>query len=420
MSAESLASDRIKSPNDFVFVSSKYTNAPLLPSLVVALVGGSVSLALAYLVKGFLPGVYGLIMERGPIQFLTVYSFWFALGMMAFKWRQLQKERSAFKLDFIRGFTAGSEVVGTKTMLAGHDAIEENLDPSQKDLILVNRINKGIKQLRINSNPGDVAGVLKTVAETDSAVVDSSYILIKYMIWAIPVLGFIGTIIGMTQAIGSFDVVLKGISEIGFSGVKDSLGLVTGGLALAFETTFLALVLSAVLNLLSNALQKGEEDLLSDVEEFTTDNIVNKYSSLRNQVQAMPQIPDIPAVPELPEFEDMVRQLKNMNRQNQANADHMLEQLGRVIEAVQAGPSPAPTKAEGAPEINLEKVLLETRQILEAQADFIKHMDAMAEMVRKNAEVLDRLPQAIDAMSETSRKLGKLFANIYNRSFGGE
>jgi len=222
-------------------VGQKYTNVPLLPSLIVSLAGGSASIAITYLVKGYLPHFYALIMERGPIQFITIYAFWFAVGMLIFKYRSLQGERRAFSLDFIKSFTSGRDVIGNKTFIGIHAEIEEHLDPMHKDLILVSRINKAIKQLRINNNPADVANVLKTVAETDAAIIDSSYILIKYMIWVIPVLGFIGTIVGMTQAIGSFDSVLKGLSEIGFAGVKQSLGSVTSGLAVAFETPFLAL-----------------------------------------------------------------------------------------------------------------------------------------------------------------------------------
>ena len=54
-------------------VGKKYTNVPLIPSFLVALAGGSITIALAYLLKGVLPYFHSLIMERGPVQFLTVY-----------------------------------------------------------------------------------------------------------------------------------------------------------------------------------------------------------------------------------------------------------------------------------------------------------------------------------------------------------
>jgi biopolymer transport protein ExbB/TolQ len=400
-------------------VGQKYTNVPLLPSFLVALAGGSITIALAYLLKGVLPYFHSLIMERGPVQFLTVYGFWFTLGMLVFKYRCLQKERSAFGLDFIKSFTVGREMVGTQTFVGEQQMIAENLDPRHKDLILVNRINKAIKQIRINKNPADVANVLTTVAETDAAVMDSSYILIKFMIWALPVLGFIGTIMGMTQAIGSFDTVLKGISEVGFAGVKQNLGLVTSGLSVAFETTFLALVLSAIVNLFSNALQKREEDLLSDVDEFTTDNIINKYTVLRDQISS-PQVEVMPEPEKSPEVdsEGLVRELKNMNKQQQVNADELMAQVGRVIEAVQAldqgGGDGGSQAAAGG---DLQPVLQEMSEILKGQAEFIKEMSSISAYMQKNVEVMDKLPAAIQEIGETSKKLGELFSKIYNRSF---
>ena len=400
-------------------VGKKYTNVPLIPSFLVALAGGSITIALAYLLKGVLPYFHSLIMERGPVQFLTVYGFWFTLGMLVFKYRNLQKERSAFGLDFIKSFTVGREMVGTQSFVGEQQMIAENMDPRHKDLILVNRINKAIKQIRINKNPADVANVLTTVAETDAAVMDSSYILVKFMIWALPVLGFIGTILGMTQAIGSFDTVLKGISEVGFAGVKQNLGLVTNGLSVAFETTFLALVLSAIVNLFSNALQKREEDLLSDVEEFTTDNIINKYTVLRDQISSAP-VEVMPEPEKEPETgsEGMVRELKNMNKQQQVNADELMAQVGRVIEAVQdLGQRGGDGGSSAGAGSDLQPILQEMSEMLKGQAKFIKEMSAISSYMQKNVEVMGKLPAAIEEMGQTSKKLGELFSKIYNRSF---
>lgn len=393
--------------NILMGAGKKYTNVPLLPSFVAALAGGSITIALAYLLKESLPYLYSLIMERGPVQFITIYAFWFTFGMLIFKFKNIKKERSAFRLDFIKNFTKGRDVVGTKTILEEQVNIEENQDPQYKDLILVNRINKAIKQLSINRNPSDVANILKTVGETDAAIMDSSYVLIKFMIWAIPVMGFIGTIVGMIRAIGSFDAVLKGVGEVGFSGVKQSLGQVTGGLSVAFETTFLALVLSIIINLFSNALQKKEEDLLSDVEEFTTDNIINKYSHLRSRLgySTMPEETSQPPGDET-EFHssNILMELKNMNKQNQVNADQMMAQIGHLIETLQGMPT-AP-KGEAAPTVpgnELQPVLRQMSDVLKSQAEFMK--------------TIEKLPAVLEDMKETNRKLGELFSKIYNRTF---
>lgn len=400
----------------FVSAEHKYTNIPLLPSLLVALIGGSLSIALAYLLKAVLPYLHALILERGPIQFLTLYAFWFTVGLLIFKYRNLQRERAAFNLAFIQSFTAGEEMLGTKTMVLEHRLLDGNLDPRQKDLLLVNRINKAIKQLRINNNPADVAHVLTTVAETDAAIIDSSYILPKYMIWIIPVLGFIGTVVGMTQAIGSFDTVIKQISDTGFAGVQQNLGLVTGGLAVAFDTTFLALALSAIANLFTNSLQKKEEDLLSDVEQFTTDNIINKYSSLKSTVISLaPPAPSSYADAEAAQA--MLRELKNMNRQQQINAEALQAQVGRAIEAIQGLTRAEPEPAGSLDTASLAAVLRDVNQTLRDQAEFVRQINLISAHIERNVEVIEKLPGALAEISETSHKLGELFSRIYNRTF---
>ena len=199
--------------------------------------------------------------------------------------------------------------------------------------------------------------------------------------------------------------------------MQQSLGLVTGGLAMAFDTTFLALVLSAIANLFTNSLQKKEEDLLSDVEEFTIDNIINKYSSLKSAVAPLVQ----PALPNRFDAEGaaqtVMRELKNMNKQQQVNAEALLAQLGRAIEAIQ-GLAQAAQKPAGPPDTAaLATVLRDVGQVLQDQAEFISQINLISAHLERNVEVLEKLPGALDEINDTSRKLGELFSRIYNRTF---
>jgi biopolymer transport protein ExbB/TolQ len=395
--------------------ANKYTNVPLLPSAITAVAGGSLTLGVVFLLKTTLPYLYGLIYERGSIQFLTIYAFWFALGMLYFKFRMLQKERSAFELPYVKSFTAGRDVVGSKTILAQHLLLEENLDVQQKDLLLINRINKGIKQLKISNTPAEVASVLSTVAATDSAIIDSSYVLIKFMIWIIPILGFLGTVIGMSQAIGSFNFVLQGIKEVGFQGMQQGLGQVTAGLAVAFDTTFLALVLSAAINFGANVIQKREEDLLSDVEDFTTENIVNKLTKINPQpvVEMTPRPSQVQEKPDA-SVEVLSREFKNLAKQNQVNANAMQEQLGRLIEAVtKLNQSGEVTAANG----ELPAALREFSQSVKESIESFKALGELREVMKRNLEAIESLKTPIEEMTQVNKKLGELYGKIYRTGF---
>ena len=419
MGTDMQAISKAENQSLWFFGEEKYTNYPLIPSLIIALAGGAISFAIAYIVKDIASPFSGLLLERGPIQFVIVFSFWFSLGMFFFKYRNIKREKQAFQLDYLKRFTKEMDIVGTETMILEFQGMEENTNNQETDLILIRRINKALKQIRINNNPSDVSDVLNSVAKTDSAIIDSSYIYLKFMIWAIPVLGFIGTIMGMTKAMGSFDLILKGINKVGLLGIKESLGQVSSGLAVAFETTFLALILSVILNLISNAMQKQEEDLLTDIEQFTTDNIVNKYSKVRDHLKHNTSVTAMkPMDPQFTEeIQVVVRELKNMNRQNQVFSDQILEQIGHVIETIRALPKEAPDEKQPTDLKQIESVLSELGDIIRKQTEFMKQIGVISEFVKNNIETLKELPAALSLISETNNKLGELMGKIYNRPF---
>ena len=97
---------------------------------------------------------------------------------------------------------------------------------------------------------------------------ETSYTSIRGLVWAIPILGFIGTVSGLSYAIGGFGRVLSQTDDP--SQLIEALKGVTGGLATAFETTLLALV-AALLVQMAITFQKKRE------EEFTKPEKVKAY-----------------------------------------------------------------------------------------------------------------------------------------------
>ena len=87
-------------------------------------------------------------------------------------------------------------------------------------------------------------------------------------------LGFIGTVLGLSSAIGSFGAVLQTADDL--SQIKSALQDVTGGLATAFETTLQALVAALFVQLLLTFLKKSEQEFLDACSEYCTRHVVNK------------------------------------------------------------------------------------------------------------------------------------------------
>ena len=96
-----------------------------------------------------------------------------------------------------------------------------------------------------------------------------SFSLPRFMVWAIPILGFIGTVWGISNGIAHFSNAMTSTNSVTdvSSMLKENLPLVTNSLATAFDTTLLALLLSIPLMMLMISLEKQEEAYLIDVDE---------------------------------------------------------------------------------------------------------------------------------------------------------
>jgi len=96
-----------------------------------------------------------------------------------------------------------------------------------------------------------------------------SYALPRFMIWAIPILGFIGTVWGISNGIAHFSDAMTSTNSVTdvSAMLKENLPLVTNSLATAFDTTLLALLLSIPLMMFMLNLEKEEEAYLIDLDE---------------------------------------------------------------------------------------------------------------------------------------------------------
>ncbi|MFN0054151.1 MAG: MotA/TolQ/ExbB proton channel family protein [Planctomycetales bacterium] len=141
------------------------------------------------------------------------------------------------------------------------------------------------------SNRGSVKALedhLRYLADMASDGLSASYSLVRTITWAIPILGFLGTVIGITMA----------IANITPEQLESSLTGVTAGLAVAFDTTALALTLSMILVFSTFVVERNENRILSQVEELgisglapaLADDDVEDTPLARAEVQAAEQL----------------------------------------------------------------------------------------------------------------------------------
>lgn len=95
-----------------------------------------------------------------------------------------------------------------------------------------------------------------------------AYAPLTTILWAIPIVGFLGTVMGITIA----------VANISPDQLESSLGNVTGGLAVAFDTTALALGLSLVLGFATLFVRRREERLLARLDDFSDSVLIPSIS----------------------------------------------------------------------------------------------------------------------------------------------
>jgi biopolymer transport protein ExbB/TolQ len=87
--------------------------------------------------------------------------------------------------------------------------------------------------------------------------------MIRYISWAIPSIGFIGTVRGIGEALGQAHKAVEG----DIAGVTASLGI-------AFNSTFIALVLSIILMFLLHQLQLLQEKLVMNTQDYCDEHLL--------------------------------------------------------------------------------------------------------------------------------------------------
>jgi biopolymer transport protein ExbB/TolQ len=217
-----------------------------------------------------------MFLERGPTQYATMFLFFWALAILFVKSRKLKLQRKALELaaiphqaDFILHPDSAPPVL---------ERIHTLVD-STANFLLLNRIERALSNLKNIGQISDVSNILQTQAEYDEEQVTSSYSLVGGFVWAIPVLGFIGTVLGLSVAIGSFSTTLKAGGNM--DAIRSSLESVTLGLATAFETTLVALVCALILQLLITYLQGRESEFLDDCNDYCHANVVARLRLIR-------------------------------------------------------------------------------------------------------------------------------------------
>ncbi|CAN5135505.1 hypothetical protein BH24PSE2_BH24PSE2_04230 [soil metagenome] len=188
-----------------------------------------------------------------------------AMAIIAFKVGAAIRERKLFEADLVP-VSEGESVLPEDTREYARPL--QALPEAARNHLLPRVLLAALQRFRSTRNVQDVSTAVRTVCDAESDRLDSELSMVRYIAWAIPAIGFIGTVRGIGDALGQAYRAVEG----DISGVTESLGV-------AFNSTFVALVLSIVLMFLLHQLQLLQERLVLDARSYADDRLIRHMQS---------------------------------------------------------------------------------------------------------------------------------------------
>jgi hypothetical protein len=132
---------------------------------------------------------------------------------------------------------------------------------------LVRRLHEALDFVRRKGSADSIEQHLRHLEDQDAVRMHGGYSLVRIIVWAIPILGFLGTVIGITLA----------LANLAPQALERSLTEVMAGLSVAFDTTAQALALTMVLMFVKFGVERMEDRLLATVDARVAAELVGRF-----------------------------------------------------------------------------------------------------------------------------------------------
>ncbi len=213
------------------------------------------------------------------VQNIMWVALFIGFGELFLRWSAASDEQSQLRRGYL---PTGNEVLDMGLLGKIKDSIMSRR--FGREAFLPRMITRTIDQYRISGKEDQAISVLNSSLELYMHEIDLRYSILRYLTWLIPSLGFIGTVMGIMFALQYAGVPANAEAD-------DFLYQVTSRLGVAFTTTLVALVMSAVLVLLQSVVQSKEERALNEAGQYCLDNLILRLgagstASSRNETKS--------------------------------------------------------------------------------------------------------------------------------------
>lgn len=199
--------------------------------------------------------------EQASCVVLTLWCLW----LWFFRYRIFQSDSYLLELDILHlDRVQQTDEEGHTNTLDFVETRVKQLKATLTDSQLVNALDLAVRRIRLNKNFQEANDVAMEACDLHLELLNSKLSISKYILWAIPSIGFLGTVRGIGVALSLAN---EALDEGKITGVAASLGV-------AFNSTWVALALSLFLMFISNSLHGREERLVAQFKNYVSSTFI--------------------------------------------------------------------------------------------------------------------------------------------------
>jgi biopolymer transport protein ExbB/TolQ len=212
---------------------------------------------------------------KHEVEWVEVVLFCCALGTLLGKLMQNRRERAACRRTVVPAWDGKPVPVEEAIpIFAGLNKLPRGLQKTY----LVQRVSSVLDFVIQRKCADDLDDHVRTLADNDALALEHSFALTRFITWAMPILGFLGTVLGITRAIAGIT------PEV----LEHDLSKVTDGLSYSFDATALALGLTMITMFCSFLVERFEQGVLEEVDRVVDRELAHRW--VRHNAESGPFI----------------------------------------------------------------------------------------------------------------------------------
>jgi len=343
----------------------------------------------------FIPGMESFVRRyfcSHPIEIARTVLFFTGMTILLHRLWRLRSEQSA--ADAIELVASRDDRLEPDSLTEWCEAQPDRLQHST----MIERIGGAVRYVAGSGREG-LEQHLRYLAELAADRLHESYALVRTITWAIPILGFLGTVHGITIAIANLTP----------EQLDTSLPEVVGGLEAAFDTTALALAMSIVLVFTAFKTERSEQGILNTVERFGINRILPRFAV----TDSLPGM----ALPNAGQWNDQCQQLQSawtdtLNDHFAMLSDHLESEVDSTLsthrESAQQANSILTKTMQDSAAVYAETVSANMNQFAERIEQWQQALLVTSTSAAEQTEALHSLGRTLLRMHESEERLANL------------